>query len=244
VLARCLTCGNCGPRPNQTKVYFGRKPLMPKYVAYFRVSTLRQGRSGLGLAAQQSKVAQFLGPDDELVGEFVEIESGRSDERTELWRAIAHAKRHEAKLLIAKLDRFSRRVSFIASIMDQGIRLAVAEMPHATDFQLHIFAALAQEERRLISERTCAALAEAKRQGRVLGSNAHALGERWRKEARCNADRLRSTVLPLLEEQLSYSEIARRLNASGVRSARGGAFHPQTVLNLAKWISAEPADAQ
>ena len=119
---------------------------MTRYVAYFRVSTASQGRSGLGLAAQRTKIDEFLEKGDEVVAEFVEIQSGKSDTRTELWRAIAHAKKHSAKILIAKLDRFSRKVSFIAGIMEQGIGLVVAEMPNATDFQLHIFAALAQED--------------------------------------------------------------------------------------------------
>ena len=140
---------------------------MARYVAYFRVSTARQGKSGLGLAAQKSLVERFLSAGDELVAEFVEVQSGRNDQRVELWRAFAVAKRQNAKILIAKLDRFSRRVSFIAGIMEQGIGLVVAEMPHATDFQLHIFAALAQEERRLISDRTRNALAEAKKRGEI-----------------------------------------------------------------------------
>ena len=120
---------------------------MTRYVAYFRVSTASQGRSGLGLAAQKTKIGEFLGNGDEIIAEYVEVQSGKSDSRTELWNAIAHAKKHSARILIAKLDRFSRKVSFIAGIMEQGIGLVVAEMPHATDFQLHIFAALAQSDR-------------------------------------------------------------------------------------------------
>ena len=138
---------------------------MPKYVAYYRVSTERQGKSGLGLAAQRRKASDFIDSTDTLIAEFCDIQSGRDDDRTELQNALALAKRENAKLIIARLDRFSRRVSFIAQIMEQGIGLVCAEMPNASDFQLHIFAALAQEERRLISERTKAALAEAKRRG-------------------------------------------------------------------------------
>ena len=132
---------------------------MGRFVAYLRVSTAKQGKSGLGLAAQRSKIEAFLSPEDELLAEYVETKSGKRDEREELWNAIRYAKRHSAKLVIAKLDRFSRKVSFISRIMDEGVSLAVADMPNASDFQLHIFAALAQEERRLISERTKAALA-------------------------------------------------------------------------------------
>lgn len=210
---------------------------MACYVAYFRVSTAGQGRSGLGLAAQQTKVAAFLDPSDEVVGEFVEVESGRSDTRNELWRAIALAKRHSAKLLIAKLDRFSRKVSFIAGIMEQGVGLVVAEMPNATDFQLHIFAALAQEERRLISERTRNALAEAKRRGVVLGKNGRVLGAANRERAREEAEQLAPIVRPLLAERRSLSAIARHLNDIGLSTARGSKFYPETIKGIVARLS-------
>jgi DNA invertase Pin-like site-specific DNA recombinase len=156
---------------------------MARFVAYYRVSTERQERSGLGLAAQNRKIDEFLAANDELVGEFCDVQSGRDDFRLELQRAIQLAKRENAKILIARLDRFSRRVSFIANILEQGIGLVCAEMPNATDFQLYIFAALAQEERRLISERTRAALAEAKRRGTILGANGKNLAAKNRKAA-------------------------------------------------------------
>ena len=164
---------------------------MEKYVAYYRVSTKGQARSGLGLAAQREIVGRFIGTDKVLVSEYEEIESGRKDNREVLWTAIAHAKREKAKLLIARLDRFSRRVSFIANLMEEGIGLTVAEMPTATDFQLHIFAALAQEERRLISERTKAALQQAKKRGVELGKNGKVLAERNRENAAHRAIELR-----------------------------------------------------
>lgn len=202
---------------------------MARYVAYFRVSTEKQGKSGLGLAAQHSLVERFLSDGDVVLAEYVEVQSGKNDERLELWKAINHAKRHDAKLLIAKLDRFSRKVSFIASIMEQGIGLVVAEMPHATDFQLHIFAALAQEERRLISERTRNALAEAKKRGVQLGKNGMVLAERNRKAADERAEALRPIIMPMINQGLSFSEIARRLNEMGVLSVRGGRFFPEQV---------------
>lgn len=205
---------------------------MARYVAYFRGSTEKQGKSGLGLAAQRSLIERFLSDGDEVLAEYVEVQSGKNDERIELWKAINHAKRHEAKLLIAKLDRFSRKVSFIASIMEQGIGLVVAEMPNATDFQLHIFAALAQEERRLISERTRNALAEAKKRGVVLGKNGKVLAEQNRKAADERAEVLRPIVIPMLEQGLSFSEIARRLNREGITTARGSRFYPQQVHTI------------
>lgn len=205
---------------------------MARYVAYFRVSTEKQGKSGLGLAAQHSLIERFLSDSDEVIAEFVEVQSGKYDERIELWKAINHAKRNDAKLLIAKLDRFSRKVSFIASIMEQGIGLVVAEMPHATDFQLHIFAALAQEERRLISERTRNALAEAKKRGVQLGKNGKVLAERNRKAADERAEALRPIIIPMVEQGLSLSEIARRLNARGIRAVRGGPFYAEHISQL------------
>ncbi|MGM4965748.1 recombinase family protein [Tardiphaga sp. 1201_B9_N1_1] len=203
---------------------------MQKLVAYYRVSTARQGKSGLGLAAQQTKVAAYAASSGSVIAEFFDIQSGRDDDRTELLKALNMAKREKAKLVIARLDRFSRRVSFIAQIMEQGIGLVCAEMPHATDFQLHIFAALAQEERRLISERTKAALAEAKRRGRILGANGKNLATQNRKAA----DDFAASLRPKLDAGLlgrSYSEIARRLNDAGVMTTTGKRFYPQTVKN-------------
>ena len=156
---------------------------MSKYVAYYRVSTAKQGKSGLGLAAQKEKIENFARGRGSIIADFTEIESGRKDERCVLWEAIEYAKVHQAKLVIARLDRFSRNVSFISRIMDQGIELVIAEMPDATTFQLHIFAALAQEERRLISERTKAALAQAKKRGVVLGRNVAVLAQRNKERA-------------------------------------------------------------
>ncbi|WP_298692967.1 recombinase family protein [uncultured Sphingomonas sp.] len=210
---------------------------MQRYVAYFRVSTSTQGRSGLGLAAQQSKVQEFLQADDELIAEFVEVQSGKLDARVELWKAIGHAKKHSAKLLIAKLDRFSRKVSFIASIMEQGIGLVVADMPHATDFQLHIFAALAQEERRLISDRTRSALAEAKKRGVRLGPHATVLAVLHREDAMHRAIGLEPILRPMLIKGLSLSAIARNLNALGICGLRGGKFHAETVKAIVNRLS-------
>jgi DNA invertase Pin-like site-specific DNA recombinase len=203
---------------------------MPQFVAYYRVSTERQGKSGLGLAAQKRKIENFLAIGGELIGEFSDIQSGRDDERSELRKALALAKRENAKLIIARLDRFSRRVSFIANILEQGIGLVCAEMPNASDFQLHIFAALAQEERRLISERTKAALAEAKRRGTILGANGKSLAAKNRRVANEFAATLRAKLDADLMGR-SYSEIARRLNDAGIKTATGRMFYPQTVKN-------------
>jgi DNA invertase Pin-like site-specific DNA recombinase len=203
---------------------------MMKFIAYFRVSTERQGKSGLGLAAQHRKISDFIAGAGTLIAEFCDVQSGRDDSRVELQRAIQLAKRENAKIVIARLDRFSRRVSFIANILEQGIGLVCAEMPNASDFQLHIFAALAQEERRLISERTRAALAEARRRGRILGANGKNLAAKNRKAADAFAASLRAKLDADLMGR-SYSEIARHLNDAGVMTTTGRRFYPQTVKN-------------
>lgn len=207
---------------------------MTAYVAYFRVSTSKQEKSGLGLASQRSKLLDFMKHEDKLIAEFIETQSGRNDKREELWKAINHAKKHSAKILIAKLDRFSRKVSFISRIMEEGIGLVVADMPDASDFQLHIFAALAQEERRLISERTKAALAEAKKRGVVLGVNSKKLSKQNKLEAKNYAIGLAPIISPLINNGMSYSAISRYLNHSNTDTAKGGRFYPQTVKNIIK----------
>ena len=127
---------------------------MVEYVVYYRVSTERQGRSGLGLDAQRTMVNRFIQPTDTITADYTEIESGKNDKRPELWKAISLVKKTKAKLLIPKLDRFSRKVSFISGIIDQGIELVVCEYPNVSTFFLHLLACFAEEERRQISEAT------------------------------------------------------------------------------------------
>jgi DNA invertase Pin-like site-specific DNA recombinase len=142
------------------------------YVAYLRVSTERQGKSGLGLEAQQAAITAFLGTDDRLLEPpYVEIESGKLAERPKLREALARCKQSGATLLIAKLDRLARNVRFIADLMEQGVPFVAADMPNASPFMLHIHAAVAEEERRAISSRTKAALAAAKARGVTLGGD-------------------------------------------------------------------------
>jgi DNA invertase Pin-like site-specific DNA recombinase len=195
---------------------------MTKYVAYYRVSTAKQGRSGLGLEAQKETVRAFIEKEGELIGEYVEVQSGRKDNREELWKAIKAAKSRNAKIVIARLDRFSRKVSFISGIMDQGVTLVVAEMPYATDFQLHIFAALAQEERRLISERTKAALFQAVKKGRKLGINGAFLASKNKDQFIAKQIELR-TLVPHWEA-LSFSSIAKKLNQMKISTPQGHIF--------------------
>ena len=145
----------------------------PRFVAYFRVSTDRQGKSGLGLEAQRASVINYLnGGTWELVGEFVEVESGKHSDRPRLAEALQTCRKHRAKLVIAKLDRLSRNLAFIATLMESGIKFVAVDNPHANKLTVHILAAVAQHEREAISERTKDALRAAKARGTKLGNPA------------------------------------------------------------------------
>ena len=201
-----------------------------KIIAYMRVSTKSQGKSGLGLDAQKEKIKSFAeAHDGELIAEYVDVESGFKNERDELQKAIAHAKKIKATLVIAKLDRISRRVSFIANLMESGISFKVAEMSDATEFQLHIYAALAQEERRLISERTKAALKVAKAKGVVLGKNGKVLAEKNKRIATDFAETIKNHLLSLRSEGLSFRAIAMELNNQEIQSYAGGKWYGASV---------------
>ena len=142
-----------------------------RFVAYYRVSTDRQGRSGLGLEAQQKAVRDYLdGGAWEIVAEFIEVESGKKSDRPELARALDACRKHKARLVIAKLDRLSRNLAFIATLMDSGVEFVAVDNPHANKLTIHILAAVAEHEREAISERTKAALAAAKARGTKLGT--------------------------------------------------------------------------
>ena len=142
------------------------------FIAYYRVSTARQGRSGLGLDAQRKAVADFLdGGSWQLLAEFVEVESGKSDIRPELEQALAMCDLSGATLVVAKLDRLSRNLAFLARLQESGARFVAADMPEANELTIHIMAAVAQAERKAISARTREALAAAKARGVRLGGN-------------------------------------------------------------------------
>ena len=142
------------------------------FIAYYRVSTARQGRSGLGLDAQRKSVTDFLnGGSWELLSEFVEVESGKNDDRPQLEQALATCELSGATLVVAKLDRLSRNLAFLAKLQDSGARFVAADMPEANELTIHIMAAVAQAERKAISTRTREALAAAKARGVRLGGN-------------------------------------------------------------------------
>src|SRR6266513_3147515 len=142
-----------------------------KFVAYFRVSTDKQGKSGLGLDAQRKSVLDYLdGGRWSLIAQFTEIESGKRNDRPELEKALAACKKQKARLVIAKLDRLSRNLAFIAALIDSGVEFIAVDNPHANKLTVHILAAVAQHEREIISARTSAALKAAKARGKRLGN--------------------------------------------------------------------------
>ena len=202
-----------------------------KFVAYFRVTTGKQGRSGLGLDAQRKAVRDYLdGGTWSLIGEFTEVESGKRNERPELVKALAACKRNKAKLVIAKLDRLSRNLAFIATLMDSGVEFVAVDNRHANKLTVHILAAVAQHEREMIAQRTKDALQAAKARGVVLGNpKLDAVRDRAVASVKADADRFAKNVVPIIREiqsagARSHRGIARSLNARGVATARGGAW--------------------
>jgi DNA invertase Pin-like site-specific DNA recombinase len=228
-----------------------QKALVVDFVSYIRVSTSQQGQSGLGLDAQTSLIDRHVASvGGNVVGSYVEVESGTVDARTQLGLALAHAKRVGATLIVGKLDRLSRNVAFIAQLMDEGVALCVAEMPTANTFTLHLYASLAQEERRLISERTKAALAAAKLRGVKLGGAGWAVRRLTLEDAALGpvavakkASKFAETVASEIdaaraEGLTSLREIAGYLNARGVKTATGGAFSATQVSRVFQRLAA------
>ena len=204
-----------------------------QFVAYYRVSTKKQSKSGLGLDSQKEIVENYLQSiDGTVIEDFVEVESGKRSDRIELNRAIRLAQKKNSTLIIAKLDRFSRKVSFISSLMDKGIHFVVAEMPNASPFQIHIHSAMAEEEARLISQRTSAALKKAKERGVELGVNGKVLAETNKKSANQFARKLQKEIHTLLKCGFGYSDIAREFNNLGIPTFSGKQWYPQTVKNV------------
>ncbi|MEN9908100.1 MAG: hypothetical protein RLZZ540_1249 [Bacteroidota bacterium] len=216
---------------------------MKKYIAYYRVSRKEQGISGLGLSAQRSSVEKYVSSQDgTILNEYTEIETGTNKrKRIEIQKAIQIAKSENAVLVIAKLDRLSRNVNFISSLMDSGIEFIAVDMPTANNFTIHIFSALAEQEAKLISSRTKQALAELKKKGSVLGNpknlndNARAKGVATIKENAINNDRNRqaqSVIMSCKERGMSYREIAKYLNELNFKTRYGNQFLAPTVHQL------------
>jgi DNA invertase Pin-like site-specific DNA recombinase len=209
------------------------------YVAYLRVSTQKQGQSGLGLEAQRAAVGTFTSA--ALVGEFVEVESGKKNQRPQLAAAIALAKAKGATLLIAKLDRLSRNAGFIFQLRDAGVDFVCCDMPDANTLTVGLFAVLAQHERETISKRTKDALAAKLAQGAQLGTPANltpAATQKGRDQSVAKAhanehnERAAAHILLLREKGFNYSQIAEKLNLLRFVTRTGKAFRAEQVKRL------------
>jgi DNA invertase Pin-like site-specific DNA recombinase len=217
---------------------------MSPAVAYYRVSTARQGKSGLGIEAQKAAIQRFAEAERiDVIAEHIEVETGKGadalERRPELAAALIQARKAKCPVLVAKLDRLSRDVHFISGLMAHRVPFIVAELGTDADpFMLHLYAALAEKERALISQRTRAALAAKKAQGVKLGNpRAAEAAAKAHVANRAVADQFAANVLPILREiqasgLTTLRDIAGALNARGIRTARGGAWYSSTVRNL------------
>jgi DNA invertase Pin-like site-specific DNA recombinase len=225
---------------------------MPNLIAYYRVSTEQQGRSGLGLEAQESAVQSYARQiGGRIVASYTEVESGKRSDRPELAKALAHARRSKATLTVAKLDRLSRNVAFLSRVLESGCDFAAADMPSANKFMLHVMAAVAEHEAKAISDRTKAALGAAKARGALLGSarpghwkgreSARAAGlekartvaaKVKREQATAAYTDLAPTVTALASEGQSLRDIAAKLNAEGHTTRRGRPWNPVQVSRV------------
>jgi len=215
------------------------------FIAYFRVSTDRQGQSGLGLEAQRKAVMDYLnGGNWKLVAEYTEVESGKRNDRPELADALDACRRQKAKLVIAKIDRLARNVHFISGLMESGVDFVAADMPEANKLTVHIMAAMAEYEREQISDRTKKALAAAKARGKKLGWSMPSRRQEQLEASRqgvkstiAHADRFAENTLPIIREIqaagiTTLQGVAEALNARGVRTARSKKWFPATVKNI------------
>ena len=217
-----------------------------RYVVYYRVSTQRQGRSGLGIKGQKAAVKAFLkGRGGRVVKEFTEVESGKRSDRPAFLEAVKAVNEHNATLLVAKLDRLSRDVHFIAGLRKDGIDFTACDMPDANKFTINIMAALAEQERELIAERTRAALQEAKRKGRKLGAANRkvlrglkregydkSLESRQSRSLRF-AESLRSKIEKLrIKEKRTQIQIMEHFNEYSVPAPRGGQWNQRQVQRV------------
>ena len=214
--------------------------IMSKAISYLRVSTQKQGRSGLGLDAQRTAIARFCESEGwEIAEELVEVESGKGADaissRPILGEALAKAKKLKLPIVVAKLDRLSRDVAFISGLMAQRVKFVVTELGADTDpFLLHLYAALAEKERSLISERTKAAMAAAKARGVALGNpRLGNLNAERSSRSRATRDALKPVLEQMKAEGLvSYEAMARSLNARGIQAPRGGQWSGVQVKRM------------
>lgn len=206
--------------------------MQPKhFVAYYRVSTAKQGRSGLGLEAQRTAVAQRMR--EQPLAEFTEIESGRNNDRPELIRAIEFAKANDAMLVIAKLDRLSRDVHFISGLLKQPIKIIACDIQSEDPFVWHMFAAVAEKEHATIIGRIKSAIAEKRKQGVVWGSN-----KARTDAAAAFAQSIHADIQTLMDNGITTAtSIAKALNERGIRTSKGGQWQAVQVQRLLKQIA-------
>jgi DNA invertase Pin-like site-specific DNA recombinase len=213
---------------------------MGRLVAYYRVSTQKQGQSGLGLEAQQACVEDFAHcGQHELVAAYQEVETGKRSDRPELQKALQHAKRAKAALIIAKLDRMARNVAFVSNLMESGIEFVACDNPHANRLTIHILAAVAEDEARRISQRTKDALAAYKARGGTLGTPSNLTPEAARKGAAATKAKARAAYAALLpemrqrrDEGQSLRQLAAWLNAAGHTTWTGSPWNHNQVKRV------------
>jgi DNA invertase Pin-like site-specific DNA recombinase len=225
-------------------------PPQSKFVAYLRVSTVKQGRSGLGIEAQREAVRQFVfaHAGKIIAPEFVEVETGKRNDRPELDKAMKRCRLTGATLVVAKLDRLSRNAAFLMMLRDSGVNFVAADLPEANTMTVGVMAVVAQHEREAISARTKAALAAAKARGKALGGfreRAPNIGkyqkrgvEAARERALKAAEERREAIEALRRENLSLNAIAARLNAESVRTSGGGKWTATAVKRTLQLLAA------
>jgi len=209
-----------------------------KVVTYYRVSTARQGESGLGLEAQQDAVSKFLnGGEWELSGEFIEVESGRKKNRPQLLAALKKAKAEKATLVIAKLDRLARNVHFISGLIESGVDFVAVDNPHANKMLVQMMAVFAEFEADAISKRTKEALAAAKARGKELGKHGKVLAAQNKAGAQAFAESIRAEVEDArVKGFTSVRKLAEELNRREIPTAKGGKWHATSTARLLKRI--------
>ena len=218
-----------------------------KYVAYLRVSTQKQGYSGLGLEAQKEIIQSHL-RNAAPIAEYIEVESGRKTdkERPQLCSALEHCRKEGATLIVAKLDRLARNVSFLSSLLENDVEIIFCDFPQANKMVLHILAAISQYEAELIATRTKQALAAKKARGTKLGNPEHLLNKHQeavansnrtnRNKARINPNNKRAVAFlkVLVSQEHTYRQMAETLNQEGFVTSQGFQFTPSTVYKLIK----------
>lgn len=216
---------------------------MKKFIGYYRVSSKQQGESGLGLSAQKTTVEKYIEQQNgTLINEYTEVETGTNKrKRIAIYQAITEAKKQGAILVIAKIDRLARNVSFVSSLMDTGVEFVACDMPTANNFTIHIFAALAEQEAKLISARTKSALQELKHKGVKLGNPTNFTQEVMKQgieahkaNARGNDKNRQATavIVSCREKDMTYQQIADHLNELNFTTRYGCKFDATAVKRL------------